>query len=65
MREPSPIGRLRVVRLTEIPIEIRWAAANRLDDDAVRFAALAPSGNGYRVSAAAYERVLGPQARGR
>lgn len=65
MREPSPIGRLRVVRLTEIPIEIRWAAANRLNDDAVRYAAIAPSANAYRVSVAAYERVLGPQARRR
>ena len=62
MREPSPTGRLVAIRLTEIPIGIRWAAACRVDDPEVRFVALQPSSDPYRVSAAAVERVLGPEA---
>lgn len=60
MREPSPhSGRLVVVRLTEIPIGVRWAAACAVPDSKVKEAALSPTDTPYRVSASAYERVLG------
>lgn len=63
MREPSPSGRLVVVRLTEIPIGVRWAAACRVSDPKVKEAALSPTDTPYRISAAAYKRVLGHGSR--
>lgn len=64
MSAPSPTrGRLIVVRLTEIPIGVRWAAACRVPDPKVKDAALSPTDTPYRVPLDAYERVLGSASR--